>query len=61
MTKIVDRDSSWIYFQADGHLTREQCAEEQIDKGYHPAGYGLYRVEHRADNTTTWTCSRSCD
>ena len=54
------RERSMTTYTANKVLTREEAAEYQLEKGYHPSGYGFYgfKVE---DGKTSWSRGNSCD
>ena len=58
--KVNDVGYGSLYFTYEGILTKEEAAEMQRERGYHPAGYGFYAHQHR-DEKTSWCCSASCE
>lgn len=48
-----------------GHITGDIASTLQMKAGYHPAGYGMYKLTHthKGDGTpyTYWCCWGSCD
>jgi len=57
--KVGDGEFSYLQFEYDGILTKEDAAIMQRDRGYHPAGYDFFA--HMVEgHSTRWRCSTSC-
>lgn len=60
-----DRDT--VYFslrEKNDPIPEEDCLQEQLSRGYHPAGYGFFNFKQTEKNgyyISSWECRTSCD
>ncbi len=60
MFKVGDGRFGYLQFEYRGILSKEEAAQMQMKRGYHPAGYDFF-AHNVVDRTTTWRCSVTCD
>ena len=63
MVEITEQEYNKLYY-ADKKQIRESASDAAIEKGYHPAGYGLFnpRIEKTENKFyIAWDRLSSCD
>ena len=57
--KVGNGEYSYLQFEYDGILSKEEAAVMQKERGYHPQGWDFFA--HMVEGQSTrWRCSTSC-